>query len=124
MPTIDRNTILDLETRLIEAIKTSDVNWLDQHLHDELLFMVPGGQIITKQTDLEAHRSGAMVVEHLVPDFEKIRVVDDTAIVTVVYDTKGIMTGTPIKGKFRYIRTWKKFPDGLKVVSGACFMLD
>ncbi len=44
--------ILQLEQRLLEAIKTSDVEVLDQLLHDDLLFIAPNSQTITKEMDL------------------------------------------------------------------------
>jgi hypothetical protein len=33
------------------------------------------------------------------------------------------MRGHPIEGRFRYIRIWKQFEDGWKVLGGACSML-
>ena len=52
---MNREEILLLEHRLIEGIKTSDLVLLDKLLHDDLLFMVPDGSIITKTMDLESH---------------------------------------------------------------------
>ena len=118
-----KDEIISLENRLIEAIKTSDVQFLDRILHDDLLFIAPNGQTITKQMDLASHRAGEMVVDELVPTFEDIRIIDDSAVVVVVYDTKGKMLGNPIVGQFRYIRVWKLFPDGLKVIGGSCFKM-
>ena len=115
--------IIDLENKLLEAIKKSDVAYLDKILHDDLLFMLPDGNVITKEIDLASHRSGEMVVEEIVPTIEQINFIEDTAVVTVVYDSKGSMLGNPIRGKFRYIRFWKKFPDGMKVIGGSCTQL-
>ena len=120
---MNREEILLLEHRLIEGIKTSDIVLLDKLLYDDLLFMVPDGSIITKAMDLESHRKGQMVIKLLVPDFESVNLIGDTAVVSVVYNTEGSLMGTPIKGKFRYIRIWKKFSDGIKVISGSCFQL-
>lgn len=120
---ITRAEITDLEDKLLEAIKKSDVPFLDKILHDDLLFMVPGGNVITKALDLASHRAGEMVVEEIIPSIEQINIIEDTAVVTVVYDSKGSMLGNPIRGKFRYIRFWKQFPDGLKVIGGSCAQL-
>jgi hypothetical protein len=97
---------------------------LDALLYDDLLFIAPNGQTITKQIDLQSHREGAMKVETLVPTIEDIKIMGDTAVVVVVYDTKGTMLGKPIVGKFKYIRFWKQFPDGIKVIGGSCFQLN
>ena len=115
--------IIDLENKLLEAIKISDIAFLDKILHDDLLFVVPNGSVITKEMDLASHRAGEMVVEEIIPTIEQINIIEDTAVVTVVYDSKGSMLGNPIQGKFRYIRFWKQFPDGLKVIGGSCTQL-
>jgi ketosteroid isomerase-like protein len=116
-----KEEIFEIENQLLEGIKTSDINLLDNILHDDLLFMAPSGQIVTKEMDLASHRAGEMKVEQLTAKFESIKIIGDNAVVVVVYDTKGKMLGTPIQGKFRYIRIWKMFPDGLKVIGGSCF---
>jgi ketosteroid isomerase-like protein len=115
--------IIDLENKLLEAIKKSDISVLEQILHDDLLFIVPNGSVVTKEMDLASHRAGEMVVEEIIPTIEQINIIEDTVVVTVVYDSKGSMLGTPIQGKFRYIRFWKKFPDGMKVIGGSCTQL-
>jgi ketosteroid isomerase-like protein len=116
-------TIIDLENKLLEAIKKSDISVLEEILHDDLLFMLPNGNVITKALDLSSHRAGEMVVEEIIPTVEQINIIEDTAVVTVVYDSKGSMLGNPIRGKFRYVRFWKKFPDGFKVIGGSCAQL-
>lgn len=85
--------------------------------------MAPNGQIITKAIDLASHRAGEMLVEQLILTIENITIFDDTAIVVVVYTTKGTMLGNPIQGLFRYIRIWKQFPDGMKVIAGSCLQV-
>jgi ketosteroid isomerase-like protein len=122
--TITKDDIIEIENKLITGIKSSDVEFLDTILHDDLLFLTPNGQTITKQMDLASHRKGEMTVEQLVPTFEEVKTFGHTAVVTVVYDTKGTMLASPIQGKFRYIRIWQRFGDGLKVIGGSCFKLD
>jgi ketosteroid isomerase-like protein len=123
MMPIDEAFVLGLEKKLMEAIRTDDVGHLESVLHDDLLFLAPNGQVVTKRMDLESHERGDMTVERLSADFEEIRILGDTATVTVVYATKGTMLGHPIEGRFRYIRIWKRFEDGWKVLGGACAML-
>jgi ketosteroid isomerase-like protein len=115
-----KSEITHLEYQLIDAIKTSDISFLEKVLHDDLLFIAPDGSIITKAIDLASHNAGEMIVEELIPTIEEINLIDDTAIAVVVYNTKGIMLGNPIEGKFRYIRIWKQFPDGMKIIGGSC----
>lgn len=120
---ITKERITELENKLAEAIKSSDLAFLNKVLHDDLLFLAPSGQMITKAMDLASHRAGEMIVEQLVDRIEEINIIDDTAVVGVVYDTKGSMLGNPIEGQFRYIRIWKQFPDGIKVIGGCCMQL-
>lgn len=120
---LKKEDIEQMEIRLIQGIKESDLAFLDQTIHDDLLCMAPNGQTITKQMDLASHKAGAMKVITLIPTIEDIRIIGDTAVSTIVYDTKGTMLGNPIEGKFKYIRVWKKFDDGLKVIAASCFQL-
>jgi ketosteroid isomerase-like protein len=120
---LTKEKITKLEYQLIEAIKTSDIKFIENILHDDLLFLAPNGQVVTKEMDLNAHKSKQMSVEQLIPKFEDFKIIGNTAISIVVYDTKGMMLGKPISGQFRYIRTWKSFKDGIKVVSGACLQV-
>lgn len=112
-----------MEQRLVDAISQSDVAFLDGVLHGDLLAMAPNGDIITKGMDLASHRTGEMVVDELRASIEEVHIIGDTAVVTVVYDTKGKMLGQPIAGKFKYLRVWKKFDDRLKVIAASCFKL-
>lgn len=120
---IERKEIIEVELRLIEAIRNSNLSFLERVLHDDLLFLAPNGQVVTKAMDLASHRAGDMVVERIDPTFEQIQLMGDTAIAIVVYDTRGVMLGNPIEGKFRYIRVWKKAP-ALQVIAGSCLMLN
>ena len=64
-----------------------------------------------------------MGVDAISSAIEEIKIIGDTAIVVLVYDTKGRMLGNPIRGRFRYIRIWKRFDDGLNVLGGGCIKL-
>lgn len=120
---IDKSSIMENEERLIGAMRRDDVGYLERVLHDALVFMAPNGQVLTKQMDLDSHSRGEMIIDSLVPTYEDVTIMEDVATVVVVYETKGSMLGNPIQGRFRYIRVWKEFSDGLKVVAGACLML-
>ncbi len=120
---IKKEDIMKMEMLLIEGIKKSDIGFLEKTIHDKVLFMAPNGQIITKEMDLASHKTGQMVIEKLSSTIEEINIIADTAISATIYDTKGKMQGTPIEGKFKYIRVWKKFDDGLKVIAASCFQI-
>ena len=117
---INKEQIVKAENNLIDAMKINDVDALDDLLHDDLLFITPDGQTITKKMDIDSHKSRTMIIEKINPTIEKINLIGDTAIVTIVIDTKGKMSGQPIEGKFRCIRFWKLFENKLKVIGGSC----
>jgi len=120
---IDKNEIVKLENELVEAIKISDINALDRLLHNDLLFITPDRKNITKEMDLASHRSGTMVVEELKSTIEQINTIESTAVVIVIYTKKGKMLGTPIEGRFKYIRIWRSFSGDWKVIGGSCIQL-
>ncbi len=120
--TITREDIIEVENQLFSAQLVSDVNILDRLLHDDLIAVAPTGQIVTKEMDLNAHRTKAMIIENASTVINEVKITgDDTAISIVTMTAKGKMMGTPLEGEFRYFRVWKRFDDTLKIV-GASFM--
>jgi ketosteroid isomerase-like protein len=116
-------TIKQYEDTLLQAMLAHDVEKLDALLHDDLLFITPDGQTITKSMDLDAHRKGLMVIERISTTIEQINIIGDNAVVTLLMDTKGKMIDMPIEGRFRYIRVWKKLGADFKVIGGSCTAL-
>ncbi|MBD1849520.1 nuclear transport factor 2 family protein [Leptolyngbya sp. FACHB-711] len=51
-------TIETLEDNLRQAMLTSDVAVLAELIADDLVWTMPTGQVVNKQFDLDAHRSG------------------------------------------------------------------
>lgn len=118
-----KETIVNAEIELLTAIKNADVSVLEKMLHDDLLFNLPDGNTITKEFDLNSYRSGKMKIDSLEASDQIINVIDDTAVVAVTVSLKGAFDNNPISGAFRYIRVWKRFDDGLKVIAGSCVAL-
>ena len=123
MDAITEEQVIEVESRLLNAIKESNLSILDELLHSSLLFMSFDGTTITKEMDLAAHREGKMIVAKIDSVIENVQILNDTAIVTVVYQTVGSMLGNPISGKFRYIRFWKLNNNSLQVIAGSCIKI-
>lgn len=117
------DAIVNAEIELLTAIKNADVSTLDKMLHDDLLFNLPDGQTITKEFDLETYRSGKMKIEVLEASDQIIRIIGDTAVVSVIVLLKGSYDNNVISNSFRYIRVWKQFDESLKVIAGSCIEL-
>lgn len=118
---ITREDIIEVENKLFSAQLVSNVEILDQLLHDDLIAVTPTGQIVTKEMDLNSHRAKTMIIEEASTEIDEIKITADTALSIVTMTAKGKVMGTPLEGKFRYFRVWKLFDDKLKVI-GASFM--
>lgn len=120
---ITEDDIIYHESLLVDAMKAGDVSSLDRLLHDDLLFVLPGGQAVTKETDLETYRSGALKIDALHPQTESMSLIGDSAIVIVHVSLKGSYLGEPFEARYRYIRFWKASTDGIRVVGGSGTMI-
>lgn len=120
-PKIIRELVVEAENKLFSAQLVSDVDILDQLLHDDLVAVAPTGQILTKEMDLASHRAKSMIIEDASTEINSVQIMGDTAIAIVTMTAKGKMMGTPLEGTFRYFRVWKRFDNTLKVI-GASFM--
>lgn len=108
------------ETRLYEAMLTSNVAELDVLISDELLFVGPTGELATKAMDLELHRSGGTTFHELLPKELEIRVCsDECAIVTAKVFLRGTYLGNDFAGEFRYLRVWKLSANGWQIAGGS-----
>jgi hypothetical protein len=116
-------SIVNAEIELLTAVKNADLAALEKLLHDDLLFNLPDGQTITKEYDLESYRSGKLKIETLEAADQIIKIIEDTAVVSVIVLLKGVYDNNPIANSFRYIRVWKQFGESLKVIAGSCVAL-
>lgn len=116
---LTESNILEQENKLYRAIKDGNVSALDELLHDDLLFILPSGETITKEIDLDTYRGGALKVDELLPEIENLNIIDDLAVITLTMKLKGKFNEVSFEANFRYIRFWKKFDDAIKVVGGS-----
>ncbi|MCT3943055.1 nuclear transport factor 2 family protein [Elizabethkingia anophelis] len=112
--------VLAYENRLYKAMKESDISMLDLLLHDDLLFIIPTGEVITKEQDLKNYKEGIIEIEELIPETESLNIIEDTAVITLTIVLKGRFRGDSFETQYRYIRFWKKIENELKVIGGSC----
>jgi len=65
-------TINAAESRLRQAMLGSDIDVLADLLADDLLFVGPQGQVLTKTADLDTHRSGQLQLTRI--DFSETEI--------------------------------------------------
>lgn len=98
--------ILEAEEKLRLAILNSDVNTLNQLLAPELIFTNHLGQVLSKEDDLMAHRSGIVKVKVLTSSEQYIQIKGDVAIVVVRMHLLGSYDGVTSDSNFRFTRIW------------------
>jgi ketosteroid isomerase-like protein len=102
--------IEDAEERLRTAMLHSDVSALDELLAPELIFTNHLGQLLGKENDLAAYRSGTLKVKELKPSEQRVRLHGDVAVVSVRMQLSGMYDGKPANGDFRFTRVWALSP--------------
>ena len=112
--------VLAYENRFYKAMKESDTTMLDLLLHDDLLFIIPTGEVITKEQDLKNYKEGIIEIEELIPETESLNIIEDTAVITLTIVLKGKFRGDSFETQYRYIRFWKSVENELKVIGGSC----
>lgn len=111
--------ILKLEEQIVAAILSSDVEVLDQLLHDQLVFVNHLGMTLSKEQDLHPHITGDLKITGLVASDHQLRVFGDTCVVVVTKDIRGSYLNQPFDSKLKFTRTWKSFNGNWKVIAAS-----
>lgn len=111
--------VIKLEEELRQAMIANDVETLDVLIAESLVFTGPTGQLITKQMDLDCHRSGIQKISKLSPLEQTVQIYENFAVVTVKMNLVGTFANESINGKYRYTRIWSRINNSLQLVAGA-----
>jgi len=114
-----KSEIIKLEEELRQAMLNNNVEKLDELIDDSLVFMIPDGNVATKQMDLLAHRDKIQKISELTASEQIIKFHENFAVVTVKVKLAGIYGKIDISGKYRYLRIWKKISNNWKIVAGS-----
>ena len=117
---MEENLIYEYEERLRKAMVNGDVENLDKLISDELSFVSPFGQIITKKDDIESHRSGIINITEIKFLNQKVIPLEDVAVTITQAKVKAILAGEHREDEMCYTRVWQKDKNELKVISGHC----
>lgn len=104
--------IREAEEQLRQAMLDSNVPVLNELLAPDLLFTNHLGQLVTKQDDLEAHRSGIVQIQTLTPSELRIQWLGEGAIVSVQVHILGRYASTPFEDDLRFTRVWARSTHG------------
>lgn len=111
--------IIDVEDKLIQAIKAGNIAVLNVLLHNDVVFNIPSGQTISKSQDIENYRSGKMTVFEIALSDRVVQLMADVATVVVTAHLKARYGVQIIDGKFRYLRVWRLFDHSWQVIAGS-----
>ncbi len=100
--------IVEVEDQLRTAMLNSDVAALNELLAPDLIFTNHLGQLLGKDDDLVAYRSGVLKIASLKPSELHIRALGDAAVVSVRMQLSGTYEGAPANGDFRFTRVWAR----------------
>lgn len=117
------DAVVELEERLERAMRTSDVLVLDELLADDLLFTNHQGLVVTKQQDLEVHRSGLLKLDSISASDRSIRQLGNVAIVAVRVQLAGRYANDHFEGTFRYTRVWALRGERWRIVAAHASMV-
>lgn len=119
----DQETILliaDLEEKLLDGFKRTDLNTLDLLFADGMLFHDQYGNVLDKEMDLEAYRSGMIKINKINVSKREIRVFESIVIVSASLFIKGSYSNILLNGKYQWLRVWGKVREDWKVISASC----
>lgn len=112
-----------LELELREAMQTRDIFALDTFLHDDLVFINHEGSYVTKEMDLEAHRTLAVRFTKVSCSDLQIKPTKDGAVTISRIHLEGQEGDEKISGDFIYTRVWQLMGEQYQVITGHCSKL-
>lgn len=108
-----------LERRLRDAMLASDVHELEALLSPELLFTNHLGHVMTRDDDLEAHRTGFAQIEALEILETRTVLAGTSAVVSAHVRLRGSFGGVHAEAEMRFTRVWAREADGhRRVIAG------
>lgn len=113
--------IIAYEERLRKAMLSSNVEVLNELIADDLLFVNQYGQIISKDVDIEVHRSGKLKVTKIDILDQKVRQMENSTVTVTKVAISGTF-GTEIFAEelLYYTRIWEYRNGNWQVVSCHC----
>ncbi|MFV0537109.1 MAG: nuclear transport factor 2 family protein [Dysgonomonas sp.] len=118
-----KQEIIECEEKLLQGLRTSNFEIVEDLIHDKVIYNHASGKVLTKQMDVDDFKSSNPKIEKLECIEREIEVFGDTAILTTELYLKGVFGDHPVEGKTRFLRTWKKFENGWKIVAAASINL-
>ena len=116
----DAKTVAALDTKYQAAVKSNDAATMDQILADDFVLVNGRGKVSSKADLIESARKKEVIYERQdeEPGTQKVRVWDDTAVVTALLWIKAVQEDKPIDYKLWFSDTYVRTPAGWRYVFG------
>ncbi|MFT8312275.1 MAG: nuclear transport factor 2 family protein [Sporolactobacillus sp.] len=108
------------EEQLRKAMLFSDLIELDKLMDDDLIFVNHFGQMLTKENDMETHRSGTLHFTEINVLDQKVKLLDHAAVTVTRVRLKGTFAKEAIGGEMCYTRVWEEHSGQMKIIAGHC----
>ncbi len=113
--------VIEYEEMLRSAMLSNNIELLEELLSDELIFVNHLGQWLSKEEDINVHRSKSLDIAGMEVLEQEVKLFQELAVtVTKVALNGALATGESIGGEYCYTRVWKDVGGKLKVVSCHC----
>ncbi len=113
--------VIEYEEMLRSAMLSNNIELLEELLSDELIFVNHLGQWLSKEEDINVHRSKSLDIAGMEVLEQEAKLFQELAVtVTKVALNGALATGESIGGEYSYTRVWKDVEGKLKVVSCHC----
>jgi hypothetical protein len=119
----DQETILliaELEEKLLDGFKKTDLRTLDLLFAEGMLFHDQYGNVLDKEMDMNAYRTGLIRINKIDVSRREIRVFESIVIVSASLFIKGSYSDILLNGKYQWLRVWGKVKEDWKVISASC----
>ncbi|QIL41452.1 nuclear transport factor 2 family protein [Pedobacter sp. HDW13] len=119
----DQETILliaDLEEKLLDGVKKTDLGILDLLFADGMIFHDHYGNVLDKEMDMDSYRNGLVSIHKINVSKREIRVFDSIVVVSASLFIKGKYANILLNGKYQWLRVWAKVQEDWKVISASC----
>ncbi len=114
----DEKMVAALDTEYQAAVEKSDAAAMDRILADDFVLVTGSGKTYSKADLLNEAQSGRVLYERQDDREQKVRVWENTAVVTAKLSAKGTENGKPFEYMLWFSDTYVRTPAGWRYVFG------
>jgi ketosteroid isomerase-like protein len=106
-----------LNLEWMNAYTKRDTAFLERYIADDYVGTFPDGTVHDKKSEIDAVKSGAVVITEMIPSEMNVRVYRDAAVMTGQSTIKARVDNQNISDQFRFTDVWIKFGEHWQAVA-------